>query len=75
MLTPQRLKVSGFGGFLQSRVEGGFRDELSEQQLERIREAIRKNPRRALESESLRVNHETDDLWDIATRAIEEQNK
>ncbi len=73
MLTPQRLKVPLFGGFLQSRVEDGFRDELSEPQLERIREAIRKNPRRALESESLRVNHEAHDLWDIATKAIEEQ--
>ena len=47
MLTSQKLKVSGFGGFLQSRVEDGFRDELSEPQLERIRESIRKNPRRA----------------------------
>ena len=73
MVTTQKLTVSGFGGFLQSRVEDGFRDELSERQLERIREAIRKNPRRALESESLRANAEADDLWEIATKAIEEQ--
>lgn len=73
MVTPQKLTVPGFGGFLQSRVQDGFRDELSERQLERIREAIRKNPRRALESESLRVNSEAYELWDIATKAIEEQ--
>ncbi len=73
MLTPQRFKVSVFGGFLQSRVEDAFRDELSEQQLERIRDAVRKNPRRALESESFRLNHEAYDLWDIATKAIDEQ--
>ena len=73
IVTPQKLTVSGFGGFLQSRVQDGFCDELSERQLERIRETVRKNPRRALESESLRMNDEAHDLWNIATKAIKEQ--
>jgi len=45
-----------FGPFLQSRAELGFADPLSPKAVEQIVKAIKKNPKRALMSETHRVH-------------------
>lgn len=61
----QRLSMKGFGAFLQSRVEVGFSDTLSQKALEQIVKAIKKNPERTLASESHQVHLATRRLWNL----------
>lgn len=60
---PQKIAMKGFGDFLNSRVEECFSTQLSAEQQERIREAILKNPEKALSSESYKVHKATQQLF------------
>jgi hypothetical protein len=55
LINPQIVTNARFGSFLTSRVEGAFKTPLSEKQADRIDDAMRRNPSRVLQSESIEV--------------------
>jgi len=59
LISPQQIEMPGFLDFLNSRVTDGHAKQVSDIQARRIREAIIKQPKRALASESYRVNEAT----------------
>lgn len=59
LVSPQKIAMRGFGGFLSSRVEGCFAHSMSEKQRAKINEAVLRNPERALSSESYKVHQAT----------------
>lgn len=54
-----------FGAFLQSRVKLGFADAPSPAVVEQIVGLIKKNPEKALTSESHRVHLATKRIWNF----------
>lgn len=56
LVSPQTIRMVGFGEFLNSRVAEGFTKQMSEPQREKIRQTVMKDPRRALTSESFAVH-------------------
>lgn len=56
LTAPQRIDMPGFGDFLNSRVQEAFAKPLSQNQIDKIKQAMLKNPERALSSESYRVH-------------------
>ncbi len=56
LINPQIVTNARFGSFLTSRIEGAFKKPISEKQADRIDDAMRQNPSRALRSESIRVS-------------------
>jgi hypothetical protein len=64
LVSPQTLGMVGFGDFLNSRVHEAFQQPLSERQQARIRDAILRDPQRALTSESFKVHEATKRLTD-----------
>ncbi len=67
----QVISMLHFGSFLQTRVNEVFNRPLTERQMARIRDDIRKNPERALNSESFKVNRDAQELWDIANDELQ----
>ena len=55
LASPQKIEMAGFLDFLNSRVTEGHDKPLSDNQARRIRDAIVRQPQRALGSESYRV--------------------
>jgi hypothetical protein len=53
---PQIVTNARCGSFLTSRIEDAFKETISEKQADRIDDAMRQNPFRALGSESIRVS-------------------
>jgi hypothetical protein len=56
LISPQQIEMPGFLDFLNSRVKDGHAKQVSDIQARRIREAIIRQPKRALASESYRVH-------------------
>ena len=61
----QKLFARDFGAFLQSRVELGFARPPSPKTLEQITKTIKKNPERAMSSETHQVHLATKHLWEM----------
>ncbi len=62
LISPQKISMAGFGGFLNSRIEDAFRQPISEKQMGKIGEAMMRNPERALSSESHKVHQASKQL-------------
>jgi hypothetical protein len=56
LVSPQRLRMRGFGGFFNSRVAEVFRQSLSQKQIGKIAEAMKRDPDRLFSSESHKVH-------------------
>jgi hypothetical protein len=59
LISPQIISMPGFADLLNSRVEEGFAVPISESQNEKIRQAMMKDPLRAISSESYDVHLST----------------
>jgi len=57
--SPQKIAMTGFGGLLDSRTAECFAVPLSEIQKKKISEAVLRDPKRALSSESYKVHKAT----------------
>jgi len=55
LTSPQTIRMRGFGDFLNDRVEECHIDSMSQSQLDKIRDAVMKNPEKALRSETFAV--------------------
>jgi hypothetical protein len=56
LMSPQKIAMAGFGEFLMSRVEEGFGNPPSQEQMKKISEAVLKDPARAMASGSYKVH-------------------
>jgi hypothetical protein len=63
LLSPQKIAMAGFGGFLKSRIQDAFRQPISKKQLRKIGEAMMRNSERALSSESDKVHRASKQLF------------
>jgi hypothetical protein len=62
LLSPQKIAMAGFGGFLNSRIEDAFGQPISEKQMGKIGDAMMRNRERALSSESHGVHRASKQL-------------
>ena len=69
LVFPEKIAMRGFGDFFNSRIELAFGRPISGKQLEKIEEAMVRNPERALTSESYKVRVASREL--IPRRAAE----
>lgn len=64
LISPQTIRMRGFGDFLNYRVQECYAGSISERQREKIRDAVMKDPERALQSESFAVHQLSERLID-----------